>query len=115
MSKSLKHIWLVVSTPFKILVKMDHFPNFRGENKKIFELPPPRYASQHGTTSLVPCSCGTGKGMYHLQTITGSACVRQTVVGVNENLTPTAGLEKRTSKVTTNKFLSTDHYRLHHD
>ena len=36
------------------------------------------------------------------------------VVGVNENLTPTAG-PKRTSKVTTNKFLYTDHYRLHHD
>ncbi len=32
--------------PFeKILVKLDHFPRDRGENKKIFELPPPRNRS----------------------------------------------------------------------
>ena len=38
-----KKNWLVVSTPLKnMLVKMGIFPNFRGENKKIFELPPPR-------------------------------------------------------------------------
>ena len=32
----------VVSTDLKnVLVNMDHFPNFRGEIRKIFELPPP--------------------------------------------------------------------------
>ena len=32
--------WWVVSTQLKNLVKLDHFPNFRGENKKRLKPPP---------------------------------------------------------------------------
>ena len=33
--------WLVVSTHLKNISQIGSFPNFRGENKKIFQLPPP--------------------------------------------------------------------------
>ncbi len=35
-----------VQPVWKILVKLDHFPNFRGEHKKMFELPPARWGFQ---------------------------------------------------------------------
>ena len=48
------HVWqllhlLVVSTRLTniTVVNMGIFPNFRGENKKIFELPPPSYTSRN--------------------------------------------------------------------
>ena len=58
-SQNVHNIWLVASTYLKILVKLDDFPNFRGEtSKKNCELPPPGKRLTSWSHLAIPWGCG---------------------------------------------------------
>ena len=60
-----------------MLVKFDHFPNFRGENKQIFELPPPSFRQiQHKHTAWQIWETNKPTNLTSFQLMTPAPCVK---------------------------------------